>query len=733
MKPQFGLLMAGMAMVFTVAAGAAELPGTGADEGKIVIYRDTWGVPHIYAPTVEDGHFAMGWAQAEDRPEEVLKNLARGLGESTRFEGEKGIMADMVAHLWELYEGSKRSADKIDPKLRAHVQAFVAGINAYYKAHPEDVPAWWQHGEVDEFMVAAFGRMFLQSWSFDDGFGDLTRGGIAPGFDKTERGSNQWAVAPSRSATGDAILYIDPHLSWYGASRFWECRIHAGDWHASGFGLAGNPYIGLGHNADFAWAMTTGGPDTADVFKLKVNPENPQQYEYDGAWRDFKVRQVTLNIGTEGATHDLTLLDSHHGPVVALRDGMAYVVKTAYADAVNGNAAWYHLNFAKDYKGAVAAMATQEVFPQNVMCADTEGNIYFQRTGRVPIRAQGLDWSRPVDGGTSATEWLGLHPSSDLVQILNPESGYMQNCNIPPDAMIVKSPMTPDRWASYIYQDIGYGERGGWIKQRGARALELLHNDDSVTIEEALAYAVDSKVYGADRWLEALKKAHELHGKSYAGDVKYSRGMADTLAWNLFADKDSTGALKYYYFRKQLARDLRPEDIAALKEQIDDWRAIVEDREPRTPRIQPEEYEQMAKSFSEAMAALAGDYGSIDAKYGDRFRVGREGSERSWPVSGGGDENLGMRTLRSMSYGGETDNHQQWGRGGQTSTQIVVLSKPIQSWTQPPLGQSDRPDSPHYDDQAEKLFSEGILKPSWWLPEDLKDNIASRVEIAPAL
>jgi hypothetical protein len=253
-----------------------------------------------------------------------------------------------------------------------------------------------------------------------------------------------------------------------------------------------------------------------------------------------------------------------------------------------------------------------------------------------------------------------------------------------------------------------------------------------LTIEEALAYAVDSSVYGADRWLAELKTAPGLHGSQRAADVKYTGGMADVLSWDRNADKDSTGALKYFYYRKQLARDLKDEGINPLKEEIDDWYAIVEGREPRAPRIKPEEYEQMVTSFAEAMAELAKDYGSLDAKYGDRFRVGREGSKDSWPVSGGGDEGLGVRTVRSMTYGGEKDG-QQWGKGGQTSTQIVALTKPIQSWTQPPLGQSDRPESPHFDDQAEKLFSEGKLKPSWWLPEDLKDNIESREEIAPTL
>lgn len=729
--PRFCLALAALALA--MPAFSQDLPGTGPDAGKTVIYRDTWGVPHIYAPTVEQGLFAMGYAQAEDRPEELLKNLARGMGESTLFDGERGIQSDMVAHLWELYEDSKANADRINPRLRAHTLAFVKGINAWYKAHPEDVPAWWQHAEVDEYMVYAYGRLFLQSWSFDDGFGDLTRGGIAPGFDETPRGSNQWAISPSRTANNAAILYIDPHLSWYGSSRFWEVRVHAGEWHGSGFSLPGNPYIGLGHSENLAWAMTTIGPDTADVYELKLNPANPLQYRYDGKWRDFRVRKVTLRIGAEGTTKELTLLNSHHGPIGAVRDGKAYAIKTAYADSYNGNEAWALLNFGKDYRSAVQALATQEVFPQNVMVADTSGNIWYQRTGRVPMRVQGIDWSRPVDGSTSATEWLGLHPSSDLVQILNPPQGYMQNCNIPPDAMMVNSPLTPDKWAPYIYQDIGYGPRGGWTNQRGARAIELLANDGNVTVDEALAFALDTHIYGADRWRDALQTAHKLHGKARAADVKYSRGMADLMKWDLRADPDSTGALKYYYYRKQLARDLRPEAMDALKTQIDDWLANVENRAPREPRITPAEYEQMVASFAEAMANLTADFGSLDAAWGDKFRVGREGSDKSWPLGGGGDKDLGVRTLRSISYGREKENHQQWGTGGQTSTQIVVLSKPIQSWTQPPLGQSDRPDSPHFEDQAEKLLSPGKMKPTWWLPKDLAPNIESRTEIDATL
>ena len=150
--------------------------------------------------------FAMGWAQAEDRREEVLRNFARGMGESARFSGRDGLQSDTLVHMWDHYGVADRGLGGLKAEVRSHLEAFVAGVNAWYAAHPEDVPAWWGDRKVNAAMVVAFGRLFLYSWSIDDGMGDLKRAGIEPGFDRARRGSNQFAVAPSRSASGDAIL-----------------------------------------------------------------------------------------------------------------------------------------------------------------------------------------------------------------------------------------------------------------------------------------------------------------------------------------------------------------------------------------------------------------------------------------------------------------------------------------------------------------------------------------------
>ncbi len=704
---------------------AADLPGTGEDAGKIVVYRDVWGVPHIYAPTVEGGMYAMGWTQAEDRPVQLLRNLARGMGEISKADGPSGIQSDVVAKTFRLYESSQQNLDRLDADLRVQTRAFVDGINDWYAAHPEDVPEWWGDRQVDDAMIVAFGRLFLHGWSIDDGFGDLRRGGIEPGVEKTERASNQWAVSPERSANGAAILYIDPHLSWFGPSRFWEFRIHAGALHGSGFTLAGQSFIGLGHNENLAWAMTTGGPDTADIYELTLNPDNPAQYRYDDGFRDFGVRQIAIAVKGMPEPIKQTIYESHHGPIVALRGGKAYAHKMAYWDQVEGNEAWMHLGYAKDYTGAVDAMATLQVFPQNVMVADTSGNIYYQRTGRVPVRPEGYDWTKPVDGSVSATEWQGIHPSSDHVQMLNPPQGFMQNCNISPDVMLSNSPIKAADYRPYLFTDRGYGsQQGGWQNQRGARAIQLLSADDSVTVDEALGYAVDIHPYGVERWIETLKIADEQLGDDFGDDEGYQTGIKDLLAWDGDLAHDSTAALKYVYWREQLVKDHGKEAVDQADEIITDLAASY-GRAKQELNLSEGQLAAALQSFSGAMAKLKQDWGSYDAAYGDKFRVGRD--DQSWPVGGGGGD--GTRTLRTVGYDREREDHTRWGRSGQTSTQIVVMTKPVQSWTFVPIGQSDRPDSPHYADQAEKLFSKRQLKPTCWLPADLAKQTKSRIEL----
>jgi acyl-homoserine lactone acylase PvdQ len=710
-----------------IAFAADTLPGEGADAGKTVIYRDTWGIPHIYAPTDEAGLYAQGYATAEDRPEQLLTNILAAIGEISSIAGPSTVQSDLRSHMFDHYGIGKRKFNELSPTLRSHMEAYCDGINDYYASHPANTPPWWGARKVDPYMLVAFGRLFLYNWSIDEAYGDLKRGGIEPGYDREQRGSNQFSVSPSRTESGAAILAIDPHLSWFGPSRFWECRIHAGDLHGSGVTLPGSPYIGLGHNENLAWAMTTGGPDTADIFELTLN-EDGDEYLHDGKWKKLTSRDVTLKVrGMDDQTHALQY--SHHGPLVAVHGQKAYAAAMAYDGIADVSSAWYELNYAKDYKGAIKAMETLTVFPQNVMVADTSGNIYYQRTGKVPRRSLDYDWSKPVDGTTSKSDWQGFHPSSDHLQVLNPTAGYMQNCNIPPDAMIPDSPFAVEKQPHYLFSSKDHGSRlDGWTNQRGARAVQLLQDDASVTPAEAIRYINDVHVFGVERWIEVLRRAHQEFNPQFENDPEYTRAVNDVLNWNGDLEKDSTGALKYAYWREQLHIMYDGQGLSDVIRRIDDWIHVVESRDPKPLDITDEELQSGLAAFVEAIKRLKENHGSIDAVYGDRFRVGRD--DQSWPVGGGGRN--GTTTLRSMGYDKEKDDHTQWGRSGQTSTQVVHLTKPIQSWIYIPIGQSDHKDSAHYTDQAEHLFSKRQMKPSWWLPEDLAGNIESRTVLENA-
>lgn len=729
------LALAGFLLLpfLTAAPRVADLPGTGSDSGKTVVYRDTWGVPHIFAPTVEAGLFAMGWAQAQDRPEHLLKNLLRGIGELASVEGSGALNTDKVALMWDLHAGSKALADRIDPVVRAHVRSFVRGIDAYFAQHPEDLPAWWGSRRLDEFMVVSFARLFLQSYSFDDGLRDLERAGIDPGIEPLSRASNQFAVAPSRTAVGAAILLGDIHLPWDGPYRFWEFRIHAGELRGSGFTLPGIPYIGLGHNEHVAWSMTTGGPDTADAYELKLRGEEdrPTHYLFDGQWKELKTREYTLRV-RGAADRTLRYYDSHHGPLAVVREGRGYAVKSAYADEVNVLAAWRAFDFASDYRGVREGLALQQLFPHNAMAADTSGNIYYQRTGRVPRRPVGYEWSRPVDGSTSKTEWLGFHPTSDLLQVTNPRQGYMQNCNVPPDAMMVDSPFDLSRTLPYLYADLtqsqayGYPGRGGWTNSRGARAVELLKTENRMTVEKAMEIANDIRPFGAPRWVGILIKADQKFGSGHRTDPDYAVGIREMGSWNCELAADSKAALKYVYWRTQLAEDVGRARMRDLAERVDLLREPLGGARG-SPSPSDAELRGVADSFAKAMGRLRSSFGTLEKKYGDVFRVGR--GDRSWPCEGGMNEGLGLTTLRTVGYGEARADRTRWGRVGQTSTGIAVLTRPIRSWTCVPLGESDRPDSPHYRDQAERAFSPRRMKSTLWTPEELAGHIESRTEI----
>ncbi|HLK56493.1 MAG TPA: penicillin acylase family protein, partial [Chthonomonadaceae bacterium] len=479
------------------------------------------------------------------------------------------------------------------------------------------------------------------------------------------------------------------------------------DYNVSGVCILGTPLPTLGHSRWCSVAMTTGGPDTTDVYEEELNPANPHQYRYDGKWREMTLRRerIGIRVGDHVEQREVALEYTHHGPVVAHKNGKAYAVATPYAEEVGLIEQSYAMMTARNLTEMKRALAMRQLMMQNVMVGTVQGDIYYVRTGRVPVRAPGVDPSRPVPGNTSATEFRGLHPFSDLVQITNPPSGYMHNCNVTPFGMMRDSPLTPEKAAfPYLYNATRTEPR----HQRAEMMTELLDAATDVTIEKLTDIAFSPQVWHAELWETRLRQFGKIKMIG-EGAERIKTVLDEILEWNRRSDADSEGALAFYAFKRSLDGSAK----AAT--------------EPPTDLTD----QQILAAVAKAADWLQTTFGSLHVPYGRYFRVGRQGGDKTWPVSGGslngGPNAVGMATPRAISF--HQEGNIMVGHGGQTSTQIVALTNPPQSWTILPLGESDHKESGHWDDMAEKLFSKSRAASSYFLnkPELLKHVTSTKV------
>jgi acyl-homoserine-lactone acylase len=671
------------------------------------IYRDEFGIPHIFADTLEDAAYAAGYAQAEDRLEELLKNYRRASGTMAEAFGPEFFDSDLRQRAMRHAEISQARYHEISPKMRGAIEAYQNGIKRFMKEHPEQVPSWAP--AIDPWNVVALGRYIIWNWPMGEAAADLKRAGVEFG-PLGYRGSNEMLIAPKRSAMNVAIAIIDPHVPWYDAMRFYEVRIYTPEFNVAGVSILGVPLPTLGHSRYCSVAMTTGGPDTSDIFEEEVNPSNSRQYRYDGQWRDFTIRKETINVKNSGAVEprEVTLAFSHHGPIVGRKDGKSYAMAIPYENEVGLTDQCFEMMNAHNLAEMKKALSHRQLMAQNIMVGTVQGDIYYLRNGRVPIRPKGVDPSRPIPGNTSATEWQGIHPISDLVQIENPPCGWMQNCNCSPAAMMNEDQPRREQYRErlHLYNESPSGD----AHQRAEMVTDLLAAADKVTIEQAVEIAFSARVWHAEQWQARLKDAWQsASAADKAGDPQVVYTLIQE--WDGKSAPDSKGALAYYAFKKGLGPDVAlttgpPANLADG--------AVLE-------------------AVRKGAAWARSVFGEVAVPFGQYFRVGRKGGGRSWPVGGGSLQDAGMATPRAISFAPSPDGKQMIGHTGQSSTQIVIMTDPPESYAIIPLGESDHKDSGHWDDQAEKLFSKGKAVCTYFLrPDELMKHVTSKKVLNPS-
>ena len=666
------------------------------------LYRDTWGVPHIYAETDAGAAYALGYAQAEDRIEDIYKNVRTATGRMAEAFGAEYIEQDYIMRL---IRNDSLCMDywKTAPQhFRDLVDNFMAGVKAYEAEHPEKRPEFAL--DLEGWQCMSIGRAMIMNWPLGTIMDDLNHKHETPDF-----GSNAWVVAPSRSAGGCPILLTDPHLEWEGMSVFYEARVHGDELAMNGFFLVGSPVVALGHNQHVGWGCTTGGPDTSDVYMLKINPANPTQYEYDGEWWQGEIKKITINVKDADPVSQPAIY-THLGPFMSEPDmekGVVYVGATPYMDETDLFEQMYRMVFAQNCDEFYEALEMNQFMEQNLAFADTRGDIRYVRLGRTPIRPDGYNWRAPVHGNTSASAWLGIHDIADLVQIANPPQGYFQNCNISPELMMVDSPMTPDKYKDYIYN-----VTWDYTNPRGRRSVDLLSSIESMTKEQAMAVAMD--VYGerSSIWQAVLKAAVDAVGAEKMAAPEFAKAINDIQAWNGEYTADSVAAPVMKFWRLKL------EDAV-------DCGKIVEGGS-----LAKEDQVKLLDLLGEALAELEAKYGTLDLTWGDVHKVGRggvlypcDGADYAGSASGPNmTETLFDVRVEERPPGSGT----YVATNGSMATMLMFLHEDgIESYTCTPWGQSADPESPHYMDQGEKLYSKRQFKPTWFAKEELLEHLES--------
>ena len=666
----------------------------GDPQRDVEILWDQYGIPHIYAQNPDDLFYAYGWAQAHAHGDLLLRLYGQARGRGAEYWGENFLNSDKWMWTNGVPARAKQWADEQINPSKSMLESYIVGVNDYAAKHPENIS--------DDFEVVlpitmedlmAHALRVLQ-YTFVISPDDLQEDAKSW---SDQKGSNAWAVSPSRSASGHAMLVANPHLYWGDLFTWFEVHLNLPDANIYGASLVGSPALGIMFNEHLGWTHTVNTHDGADLYELTLADGG---YDYDGVIRPFAVDSIELHIkeGDSSRTEILVVKRSIHGPVVKEDEKHALALRVAALDASQIFTERWNMALTTNLEEFEASLQDLQTPMFTVMYADKSGNILHLFGGQTPQRPAGdYDWSGVVPGNTSATLWNDHHPYEDLPRVLNPESGWLQNANDPPWTTTFPEEIDADDYPSYMSP-----RKMGFRAQRSAR---MLNEDDSISYDELVEYKFSTHMELADRLLDDL-----LDAASTARDKEIKDAVHVLKRWDRTTDNASRGSVLF----KTWVDDMNFPDDFALQ-----WHE-------RSPMQRPDGLKNRDMAVHKLFGAakeVKEKYGRLDVFWGAVFRLQRDSLDL--PANGAPGDPYGVfRT--SYFYPGK--DNKQFIVAGDTYVSVVEFGDSIRANGVLGYGNFSQPGSPHRTDQLQ-LYSDKKLRPILFYQHDVEKNIVKRTKL----
>ncbi|WP_428228495.1 penicillin acylase family protein [Flavobacterium sp.] len=685
---------------------------------QVSIIRDKWGIPHVYGKTDADAVFGLLYAQCEDDFKRIEMNYVEKLGRLSELKGQSVLYNDLEIRLLIDTEEAKSDYKKAPLWLKKLLNGYADAINFYLYKHPEVKPAllthfepWfpllWTDGSIGAISTADLSTGELKAFYS----GNNDKMAYVEREKNVQTGSNGFAFSPSKTADGNAILYINPHTTFYFRP---EVQITSDEGlNVYGAVTWGQFFIYQGFNNNCGWMHTSSNVDVADMYAEKITNKNGKlYYEFDKKLWPVIEKQITINYIENGKLipKKFKTYFTNNGPVMAKRDGKWISLKSNNRSMTSLIQSWVRTKSTgfEEYKKAMDLKANTS---NNTVYADSKGNIAYWHGNFIPIRDKSLNWSKVVDGSISSTQWKGLHEVDETVHIYNPVNGWLQNCNSTPYSVAGENSPKRENYLPYMAPD---GENF-----RGINAVRIFSKGDHYTLDKVIADGYDTKLSIFEILIPSLIAFFEKNIKTT--DPEYTE-LAEAVTilknWDYYAKENSvatTLAVEWAYkldpiILKAYIDEGEPDQVentknfaatATVKQFIPQLQEVLKDLKSKwgTWKVAWGEINRFQRSS-----------GDIDLKYDD--------SKPSLPIAFGPGSWGSLPSFKSSYQNG---SKKRYGYNGNSFVCAVEFGPKIKAKSLLAGGNSGDPKSKHFEDQAE-MYQKGQFKDVLFYKEDVIKN-----------